>query len=332
MKSIIYKSKISNYNSKDSGFVYFLALTIPIAVGIILSFCLLGSPQDESGKFVILKEVWFSCVSQILMALSLTGIWFFYSKAKNISYNAIKIKTKTNPWFIVICVVLGVSLCLLTDKFITMFAVGLQQIGLKINTSLSIPLDCFGNYVLALFVIALLPALTEELIYRGIILNGLRSFGKWPAILMSSLAFCLMHLNVGQFPFTFLLGIVLGYVMFETSCLWLCMILHFVNNATVLTGMYIAQGSGMPQITALYAVEAIVLFLVAIAVIVFAFWLIKLIKQKNKKQTIEQNEKNELMQKSEKTLEEQNPKSIKNIIMLLVGFGLAIIFTCINYL
>lgn len=332
MKPITYKSKIKNYNNKDSGFVYFLALMIPIAVGIILSFCLLGSPKDESGKFVILQEVWFSCVSQILMAISLTAIWFFYSKTKNISYNAIKIKTKTNPWFIVICVVLGLSICLLTDKFITMFAVGLQQIGLTINTSLSIPLDCFGNYVLALFVIALLPAVTEELIYRGIILNGLRSLGKWPAILLTSLAFCLMHLNVGQFPFTFMLGIVLGYIMFETSCLWLCMILHFVNNATVLTGMYITQSSTLPQITALYAVEAVVLLLVAVALIVLAFWLVKLIKQKTEKKENEQTAKTELMQKSEKELEEQTPKNIKDLTMLFVGFGLALIFTFINYL
>ena len=282
------------YNTKDSGTVYVWALILPIVVSIILSFALSGSPKDESGQFEILKHAWFTCVLQIISALILIGIYFFYTKKNNISYKACGIAKKPNYLMVIICVVVGISMCFLTDKFITIIASVLQHIGVSLNSSINIPISSFGYYLLAVLMIAILPAITEELVYRGMILNGLRKLGKWPAILLSSLAFCLMHGNIAQFPYTFLLGIVLGYIMFETSNLLLCIIIHFFNNATVLTQMYISgdPNPSIPKITDYSAADillAIGFFVLAVVIIILAFYLIHITKKKHAAKEIQQN-------------------------------------------
>lgn len=69
----------------------------------------------------------------------------------------------------------------------------------------------------------------EELIYRGYVLRNLLSYGKIPAIIVSSLLFGVMHENIPQAIFAFLLGLVLGYVATEYSVKW-AIILHMFNN------------------------------------------------------------------------------------------------------
>ena len=174
----------------------------------------------------------------------LFGLFFFYNKKCDISHRACGITKKTNYLYIPIAIILGVSVVYLTDHFITMLAFLMDKIGINVNASIGLPLTNFWWFLLSIFLIGVLPAVTEELIYRGIILNGLKKMGKWPAILLSALAFCLMHGSIPQFPYTFLLGIVLGYVMWETGALWLCMLIHFCNNSTVLVSMFISSQKG----------------------------------------------------------------------------------------
>ena len=344
--------RVEKYDEKDSGKVYIWALMLPIIVSIIIGIALNGSPKDESGNYTIFNEIWFNYLLQILSGVLLLGLYFFYTKSHNISYKACGITKKPNNLMLIICVVVGIGLCFLTDKFISLIAIFLDHIGVKINSTINIPLSNFGEYALALLIVAVLPAVCEELVYRGIILNGLRKYGKWTAILLSALAFCLMHGNLAQFPYTFLLGIVLGYVMFETSSLILCITIHFFNNATVLTQMFIHPESTIPEtVSATYVVEAIVLLLVAIAIVILAFYLIAKInnREKNSQTVLNENPeekteqkkinkekklltKNEKFKTKEISIPEinQSKKANSGIIMLIVGYAIAICLTIIN--
>ena len=81
---------------------------------------------------------------------------------------------------------------------------------------------------LALVVIA---PLTEELIFRGLILRGLLArTSPWRAIVISALLFALIHLNPWQFTTAFVAGLVLGWAYFRTGSLSLCMAGHALNN------------------------------------------------------------------------------------------------------
>ena len=79
-----------------------------------------------------------------------------------------------------------------------------------------------------------IPALVEEITYRGIILGTLRPYGDKFAIIISAVFFALLHRNMAQFPNALLLGLALGYFMVKTNSIWTTMILHATNNLLVL--------------------------------------------------------------------------------------------------
>ena len=95
---------------------------------------------------------------------------------------------------------------------------------------------------LNLLIFAVLPALLEEMVFRGYVLRTLRPYGDRTAILVSSLLFALMHGNVLQVPFAFIVGLVLGYVAVQTDNIWLAVVIHFGNNAMSTVLQYLQIG------------------------------------------------------------------------------------------
>lgn len=89
-----------------------------------------------------------------------------------------------------------------------------------------------------ILLLALLPAVCEELAFRGFVLNGLRRSGhKWGAILVTSALFGVVHMLLQQSLSAFLIGIVIGYVAVKTNSIWPAMLFHFTHNSlAVLSG------------------------------------------------------------------------------------------------
>ena len=341
--------KIMSYQKRDSAVVYLWALLLPIIFALVISIIIASSAKGEDGNIEISSQTWFLILTRILSSVMLAGLFFVYNKKKNISHRACGITKKTNYLFIPIAIILGVSVVYLSDNFITTLAFLIGKIGINVNASIGLPLTNFWWLLLSVFLIGVLPAVTEELIYRGMIFNGLKKMGKWPAILLSALAFCLMHGSIPQFPYTFLLGIVLGYVMWETGALWLCMLIHFCNNATVLVSMYVAaqQGVSSTMPTSLstgYVLLAIGLMALAVLLVFFMFFLMKKIKNKYKveesnlddEKTEEQPETNELFtkvkneQKYNGELNAVQREGKKTNILLICGYALAVLLTIIQ--
>ena len=104
-----------------------------------------------------------------------------------------------------------------------------------------------------LFAFALLPALCEELAFRGFILTGLmRRLRPRNAILLSSFLFALFHMNVFQFLPSFLLGVVLGLLTVRSKSLFPAIMFHFLHNALLIVGMYMvnaAHDTSLPDLT-----------------------------------------------------------------------------------
>lgn len=86
--------------------------------------------------------------------------------------------------------------------------------------------------------IALIPAICEELLFRGYILRAFeKSWGPIVAVLISGLIFGMFHIQLGNiFPLA-TLGIVLALMTWLSGTLWPAIIAHFINNgAAVLVG------------------------------------------------------------------------------------------------
>jgi len=90
------------------------------------------------------------------------------------------------------------------------------------------PLDA----LVSLTVIALLPALSEELVMRGLLLPSLAArTGAAPAVLLTAAIFALIHLDPIRLLFTFVLGLLLGLLRLRTRSLWPPVIVHSTLNA-----------------------------------------------------------------------------------------------------
>jgi membrane protease YdiL (CAAX protease family) len=92
-----------------------------------------------------------------------------------------------------------------------------------------------------LIIIAVIPAIGEELIFRGVLQKILYGLFKSPhvAILVTSLVFSAIHFQFYGFIPRIILGLVFGYLFFWSGTLWLPVISHFVNNAVPVIGAYL---------------------------------------------------------------------------------------------
>lgn len=80
--------------------------------------------------------------------------------------------------------------------------------------------------------IAVLPALAEEIVFRGSLARGLgRDRPMWQAIVISSAVFGIYHLIPAQVVATFMLGCLLGFVTMRSRSIVPAIVVHFLNNA-----------------------------------------------------------------------------------------------------
>lgn len=104
------------------------------------------------------------------------------------------------------------------------------------------------DYIIALIIMAFLPALCEETLFRG----GLQNFltrgtnMPWLSIVVVSILFSLAHFSFYGFLSRFFLGIVLGALFHYSGKLWLSILAHFINNALAITVLYISIQQGKP--------------------------------------------------------------------------------------
>lgn len=91
-----------------------------------------------------------------------------------------------------------------------------------------------SDLIVNLVIIAVLPALSEELLFRGIIQRLFLDMTKniHLAIIICAAIFSFFHLQFYGFLPRFLLGIYFGYLFFWTQTIWIPIAAHFINNAT----------------------------------------------------------------------------------------------------
>lgn len=126
----------------------------------------------------------------------------------------------------------GFALCIIGNISTTFFSNILTGFGVTFysgSEGMKIPTDWVS---VLLFVIntAIMPALFEEFAFRGVIMQPLRKYGDWFAIIASSACFAIVHANMVQIPFAFIAGISLGYFCIRTKSIWTSVIIHFLNN------------------------------------------------------------------------------------------------------
>ena len=87
-----------------------------------------------------------------------------------------------------------------------------------------------------LLLLALTPALCEEVVFRGVLLGGTRNLEPWRLIVFNGVVFGAFHLSfetVIRFLPTASLGILIAWAVWRTGSIWVGALMHFLNNATI---------------------------------------------------------------------------------------------------
>jgi len=106
-----------------------------------------------------------------------------------------------------------------------------------------------GSFLFNLLMIAVLPAIGEEFLFRGALQ---RLMGDWiknmhVAILLTAFLFAAMHLQFYGFLPRFMLGLLFGYLFYWSGSLWVPVLAHFVNNGAAIVVSFLGQQGIMDQ-------------------------------------------------------------------------------------
>ena len=149
--------------------------------------------------------------------------------------------------------------------------------------------NTYSAFFFNLFLIALIPAIGEEFIFRGSLQKILQDWVKNPhvAIIITATIFSAVHLQFYGFIPRVFLGIILGYVFYWTNNLWYSIMLHFLNNAFSVT-TYFFKNRGVFDIEPFenkISESAVIIFISTIILIFFLY----LLQKQNKKEVNEKS-------------------------------------------
>ena len=170
------------------------------------------------------------------------------------------------PWSPAFCLVVFLGLANAGNLF-----GGLLARGLGVTTSsTALPaggLDLFIRY----FSLCVVPAVLEEIYFRGALQGIMRPSGSSVAIFAPALLFALLHLDLAQSITALVCGIFLGWLVERSGSILPGMLLHFINNTLAFLSLYLRQYAP-EQLAVVY--ELILLVALPLAAL-FLVWRVK---------------------------------------------------------
>jgi len=148
----------------------------------------------------------------------------------------LKVKLSYPPFPVAARVVLaGIVGTFLLDIYSNLWAILLEWIGVPLRIPAVLLPSNGAQILLAVAALAIFPAILEELLFRGVLLEGLRREMpiKW-AIWLTALLFAFMHGSILGLPTHLMLGLIITLLAVKQNNLQLPMLYHFVHNAAAL--------------------------------------------------------------------------------------------------
>lgn len=105
------------------------------------------------------------------------------------------------------------------------------------------------DFAIHLVVFALIPAIGEELLFRGVIMRISYSNSQniHFAILIAAAIFGIAHGSVYNFLPIMLMGVLLGYIYYLSGSIWLSILAHFMNNALAALGIFLINTKSVSE-------------------------------------------------------------------------------------
>ncbi len=113
----------------------------------------------------------------------------------------------------------------------------LELFGLSINEP-TLPKFSLQNLICAIIFICVIPTITEEILMRKIILDGLSEASEVFAIFIGGFIFSIFHMNPAQTLYQFIVGCAFAYVVLKGGNYFVTMIAHLLNNLFIVLNYY----------------------------------------------------------------------------------------------
>ncbi len=190
--------------------------------------------------FQVIQSIGLFIVPPILFRILTRGYFF----------SSTKFSTRLNKPYTVIIILLVILIVIAAQPFISFLGVfnnGIvlpdfmanieawmreKELQAQIATELFLTTSNWTQSLLNVVIIAILPAIGEELMFRGALQSILKSIFKNPhiAIFVTAAIFSAIHIQFFGFLPRFLLGVIFGYLMVFGKNIWLPILAHFINN------------------------------------------------------------------------------------------------------
>lgn len=167
---------------------------------------------------------------------------------------------------------LGLLSVYVASMLSAVWGTALDALGLRGLSGAPVP-QSEAELVTSILTLAAMPAICEELLFRGFVLSAWESRGTWFAMGVTAVLFALLHGNLYGIPAYLLVGAVAGYLAFALDSLYAAMIYHTVYNASCLVLPYLASGQGEADV----AIDAATVFSLALQTIMIAAMMAMLI-------------------------------------------------------
>ena len=216
-----------------SGIVYSAAIVLMLVFSLLFSFTLSAVISATGTELEILQEQdWYKYLSYGLYQIAYIAVVLLFAclykqKPREFGYR------KTHPKYFLVAALLAFGLLFSLNWVNGLFIRLLELIGYTAPASLLPSLEG-GGIVGVLFVVALLPAILEETIFRGIILDGIKDIGTVAACLLGGLLFSIFHQSPAQTVYQFICGAVFTLVTIRADSVLPAVFMHFANNAVII--------------------------------------------------------------------------------------------------
>ena len=264
--------------------IYYLA-AILVCVWFVLGFT--GVLKND-----IISSVLIQIVTMLIVPFFLYTLFVSKNPKQTLKDTGIK---KISLKMVGICLILGVLLYFFNSFVANFFSTSLSLLGwenLYAKFGTTTVKFSYGLLIKEFILSAILPAICEEFLHRGLLLHAGKKCGNTKfCLIISSVLFGLMHLNVQQFFYATILGFIIGYVTLVADSIVPSIILHFMNNA-LSTYFYYGSVLGWKIPTAYYKIKSVLsgnillnIILSCICLFSIIYLIIYLIKKLKEEQT-----------------------------------------------
>lgn len=199
--------------------VYLISILITVVVAFLPLDFLVGRP----GLQLIF--------SQVILALPSVLYLLKYRLPYAETVRFKKLKLADMAW----CVLFGI----LIQPLLTLLNALSMVFASNTTSTFMLELSSQIPFLAALFLMAVVPAVLEESVYRGIFYNEYSRLNPWKAAILSGFLFGLMHGNLNQFCYAAVMGILFALLIEATGSILSTMLIHFWINASSVVAIYL---------------------------------------------------------------------------------------------